>query len=75
MACHLIGLDNQTGVLLVEIGETQHHCMEKCVLMVSRAEAKESCVTEQLCGNIEVGIEGGIHATKWLLQQHSQEEY
>ena len=23
MACHLIGLDNQTGVLLVEIGETR----------------------------------------------------
>ena len=39
-----------------------------------RAEAKEACRTDQLCGGLEAGIEGGIHALRIVWQQNSQEE-
>ena len=37
-------------------------------------EAKEACVTDQLCGDIEAGIGEGIHATTLLNQHHAQED-
>ena len=46
----------------------------KCVLTVMGAEAKEACGTEQICGGLEVGIEGGVHAVRLLWQQHAQLE-
>ena len=48
--------------------------LAKCVLVVTGAEAKEACRTEQLCGGQEAGIEGGIHMVWLLWQQHDQEE-
>ena len=41
--------------------------LEKCVLAVAGAEAKEACGTDQLYSGLEAGIEGGIHAVRLLL--------
>ena len=40
--------------------------MVKCVLVLTGAEAKEACGTEQLCGGLEAGIEGGTQSM-WLI--------
>ena len=48
--------------------------MAKCVFVVTGAEAKEACGTEQLCGGLEVGIEGGTHMVRLLWKYHAQEE-
>ena len=48
--------------------------LAKCVLVVTGAEAKEACRTEQLYGGLEAGIEGGTHAVRLLWQQHDQGE-
>ena len=45
----------------------------KCILVVMGVEAKGSCGTEQLCGGVEAGIEGGIHVVQLLWKQYSQE--
>ena len=42
--------------------------LAKCVLLVKGAEDKEACGTEQLCGGMEEGIEGGIQAVRLLWQ-------
>ena len=70
---HLIGLDKCPRVRPVGVGETWYHILVKCVLVVIGAEAKEACGTEQLCGGLEAGIEGGKHAVRLLWQKHSQE--
>ena len=48
--------------------------MAKCVLVVTGAEVKEACGTEQLCGGLDAGIEGGVQVVRLLWQQYSQEE-
>ena len=48
--------------------------LEKCVLVMTRAEANEACGTGKLCRGLEVGIEEGIHALQLLWKHHSQEE-
>ena len=48
--------------------------LEKCVLVMTREEAKESCRTEQLLGGLEAGIEGLIHMVRLLWQKNAQEE-
>ena len=41
---------------------------------VTGAEAEEACGTDQLCGELEAGIERGVHAVWLLWQQQAQEE-
>ena len=53
------------------VGETWRWMVEKYVLVVIGAEAKETCRTEQLYGGLEAEIEGGIHAVRILWQQHA----
>ena len=48
--------------------------MAKCVLKVAGQEAKEACGMEQIFGGMDSGNEGGIHAMRFLWQQHAQEE-
>ena len=48
--------------------------LEKCVLALTGAEAKEACGMEQLYGGLEAGIEGGIHTVRLLWEHHAQEE-
>ena len=69
----LIGLDKRPGLRLLGVGETWRRMLGKCVLVVTEAEAKEACRTEQLCGGLEMWIEGGIHALRLLLQHNAHE--
>ena len=62
----LIGLDKFPEVKSVGVGDTWCQMLDKCVLVLTRAEAKEACSTEQLCGGLEAGIEGGIHVVRLL---------
>ena len=74
MLGRLIGLDKFPGVMPVCVGETLRRMLEKCMLLVTGAEAKEACRTEQLCGGPEAGTEGGIQAVRIMWQQHDKEE-
>ena len=74
MSGHLIGLNKCPGVRPVGVGETWRQMMAKCVLVVTGAETKESCGTDQLFGFQYAGIEGGIHAVRLMWQHHAQEE-
>ena len=71
-AGRLIGLDKCPGVRPVVVEETWRRMLEKCVLAVTRAEAKEACWMDQLCGGLEVRIEGGIYAVRLLWKNHAQ---
>ena len=70
----LIALDKQTGVKLVRVVETWRRLMSKFILRVIGQEGKAACGMGQLAGEFEAGIEGGVHAMRLLLAQHSPEE-
>ena len=72
MLGRLFGLDKYPRVRAVSLGETWNRMLVKCVLVLTGAEAKEACKTEQLCGGLEAGIEWGVHVVRLLWQQHSQ---
>ena len=74
MSGRLIGLYKCPGVRPVGVGETWWRILERCVLVLTGEEAKEACRTEQLCGGLEAGIEGGIHVVHLMWQQRVQEE-
>ena len=48
--------------------------MAKFVLMVMGQDSKATCGTEQLVGEVEAGLWGGIHAMRLLWSQHCQKE-
>ena len=48
--------------------------MQKCVLLVCGNKGKEARGVDQLCVGLNAGIDGGIHAVKRLLQEHSHQE-
>ena len=52
MLGRLIGLDKCPGVRPLGVGETWRRILEKCVMVVTGAEAKEACRTEQLCSGL-----------------------
>jgi hypothetical protein len=66
MSGRLLGLNKFPGVRPVGVGEVQCHACAKTVLFAAREEAKESCGIDQLCANLEAGIEGGIHVINEL---------
>ena len=66
MAGRIIGLDQHPGVYPVGIKEAWLQSIPKHVLVVARAEAKEACSTEHICGGLETGINSRIHATQIL---------
>ena len=70
----LIGINKCPGVRKVGMGYTWRRMLEKCVLVVTGADAKEACGTEKLCGGLEAGIQGWIHAVRLLWKQDAQEE-
>ena len=74
MSGRLIALDKQPGVRTVGVGETWRRLMTKCLIWVTGQESKAACRTKQLAGDVEAGIEGGIHAMCVLCQENSQEE-
>ena len=74
MSCRLIALNKSPGIRPVGIGDTWRRLLAKCLLRVSRQEAKAACGTEHLAGGVEAGIEGAIHDARLQRVQHSQEE-
>jgi hypothetical protein len=73
-AGRLVALDKCPGIRPIGVGETWSRLFAKCVLFVARSEAKEACGVDQLCGGLEAGIEGGIHAMRSLWKAHAEEE-
>ena len=74
MSGRIIALDNQPGIRPVGVGETWHRMMTKCLLKVAGPEANTACVTTQLAGDLEAGIEGAIHEMRVLWEEHKKEE-
>ena len=70
MSGRLIALDKQPGIRQVGVGETWRRLMAKCLLQVAGPEAKAACVTTQIAGGLEAGIEGAIHAMRVLFEEH-----
>ena len=48
--------------------------MVKCILRVAGPKSKAACVTTQLAGGLEAGIEGAIHAMCVLWDEHKKKE-
>ena len=71
MVGRLISLDKCPKVRPVGVGETSRQTLAKCVLVVTRADAKEVCRMEQLCDFLEAGIEGGIHVVRLMWQKNT----
>ena len=70
----LVAIDKCPGVRPVGIGELFRRLVAKCVLLVAGEEAQIACGVDQLCGGLEAGIEGGIHAMSSIWDAHSFEE-
>ena len=49
--------------------------MAKCVLKVAMQEENEDCGTDQLCEEMESGIELGIHTMFLLWQKYAHDQY
>ena len=56
----LVALDKMPGVRPINIKDLWSRLIAKCVIKVTKVEAQLACKTDQLCGGIEAGIEGGI---------------
>ena len=59
MAGILLGLDKRPGVCSVRVGDTWRCMISTYVLKIAVTEAKETYRTDQLCGDMEGGTEGG----------------
>ena len=68
-----IGLENQSWVHPVGVGERWRQLMMNYILNGVGHDANEACGTYQMCVRMEEGIEVGIHAICPLWQQHFQE--
>ena len=74
MSGRLIALDKQPRIRPVDVGEIWRRMMAKGLYWVKGQEAKTACGKAQLAGGMEAGIEGVIHAMRFLWEEHSQEE-
>ena len=70
----LIGLGKNPGVRPLGIGGMLRRLKCKVLLLVTGAEASRSCGSDQLCGGLESGIEGGIHFMRSLWEMNSEED-
>ena len=70
----MIALDKKPGVRPVGVRETWHRLMVKYILRIIGQEVNDACGTEHLTGEVEAGIEGGIHVMRLLWAHHYQEE-
>ena len=71
MAGFMIGLDKNNGLRPVSIIKTWWHCFAKCILVVVGPEVNGACRMDHLCGGLESGIKGGIHAMSLMWKHHS----
>ena len=61
MSGRLIEIDKQTGICLVGVGETWRHLFAQCVLKITGTKATNAYQYNQICANLEAGIDGDIH--------------
>jgi hypothetical protein len=73
-AGRLIALKKNPGVRPVGIGEAWSQLFSKIILLLTLDEPKAACGANQLCLGLEAGIEGTIHASQIIWDQHSAEE-
>jgi hypothetical protein len=73
-ADRLIALEKNPGVRPVGIGETWSRLFSKTVLLLTLDEPKAACGADQLCSGLKAGIEGAIHASQVVWDQHSNKE-
>jgi hypothetical protein len=73
-AGRLITLEKNPGVRPVRIGETWSQLFSKIILLLTLDEPKAACAADQLCSGLEAGIEGAIHTSQIIWDQHSAED-
>ena len=66
MSGHLVILDKYPRVWTMGVGETRWRVTTKCMLNMGGQEKKEDFGKNQICGGMEAGIEGEIHAMRFL---------
>ena len=62
----LVALNKFPGIRPVAIDDVFYRLFAKTVVHVCGDEAKEACGIDQLCGGLEAGIEGCIHAMRTI---------
>jgi hypothetical protein len=62
------------GIQLIGIGETLIRAIAKAVLLVTAEEFTMCCKTDNLCGGLSGRINGAIHASQSMWDQHHMEE-
>jgi hypothetical protein len=70
----LLALDKMPGVRPLGIGETWRRDISKAVLLIAGREVAMVCKTDSLCGGLQGGIDGVIHATPSMWDTHPMEE-
>ena len=70
----LMALDKMPGIRPIGIGELWRRLFCKLCMLASGEEATEACGNTNLCGGLEAGIEGGIHAAKRIWDELNEEE-
>jgi hypothetical protein len=71
----LVALDKQPGVQPVAIGKIWQWCIAKGNLIGSRAEAKGTCGSVQLCTGLEAGIKGALHAVRLRAEMNKSMQF
>jgi hypothetical protein len=73
-AGRLLALDKMQGKRPIGIGETWRLAIAKAVLLVTAEEVTMCCKPYNLCGGLSGGIDGAIHASQSMWDQHHMEE-
>jgi hypothetical protein len=66
----LLALDKMPGVIPIGIGETWRRAIAKAVLLIAGREVAILCKTDNLCGGLQGGIDGMIHAAQPMWDTH-----
>ena len=73
MSGRLISLDQNPEFWPVVMKNICKSLVGKCILKVLRQKSNEVCGTDQLYGEMEACIQGGIQAMRLLWQKNAQE--
>jgi len=73
VASCLIALNKCPGVRPIGIGETLHRIIGNAVCLATSLDAVLFCGSDQLCGELQAGIEGAIHGMNELFSAHQDQ--